>query len=174
MEVLSHWSWGIFWASFFAQRTGTRRRYQDDGISDDEIEGKRTFDLEEKLQCDRFSCELVKYMEGKGEEMTQAMQCYFSWTKMSKTWAHHLSGFVSCVRLHLRVHPEGRPPRAPGLREVRRPRNPVGDFSCSLVFSLPNSYNQRWCMILGVYSLFLFCFTECQIRISVWATWSCL
>uniref|UniRef100_A0A673A4E1 [histone H3]-dimethyl-L-lysine(36) demethylase n=1 Tax=Sphaeramia orbicularis TaxID=375764 RepID=A0A673A4E1_9TELE len=46
-------------------RTGTRRRYQDDGISDDEIEGKRTFDLDEKLQCSRFGTELVKIMEGK-------------------------------------------------------------------------------------------------------------
>ncbi|XP_062380286.1 lysine-specific demethylase 2A-like [Sardina pilchardus] len=46
-------------------REGTRRRYQDDGISDDEIEGKRTFDLEEKLNCERFNCNLVKYMEGK-------------------------------------------------------------------------------------------------------------
>ncbi|KAG7517839.1 hypothetical protein JOB18_017280 [Solea senegalensis] len=46
-------------------RTGTRRRYQDDGISDDEIEGKRTFDLDEKLQCERFGTELVKHMDGK-------------------------------------------------------------------------------------------------------------
>ncbi|XP_034453454.1 lysine-specific demethylase 2A [Hippoglossus hippoglossus] len=46
-------------------RTGTRRRYQDDGISDDEIEGKRMFDLDEKLQCDRFRSDLVKHMEGK-------------------------------------------------------------------------------------------------------------
>ncbi|XP_071313131.1 lysine-specific demethylase 2A [Trachinotus anak] len=46
-------------------RTGTRRRYQDDGISDDEIEGKRMFDLDEKLQCNRFGSELVKHMEGK-------------------------------------------------------------------------------------------------------------
>ncbi|XP_029020466.1 lysine-specific demethylase 2A isoform X2 [Betta splendens] len=46
-------------------RTGTRRRYQDDGISDDEIEGKRTFDLDEKLQCDRFGSDLVRYMDGK-------------------------------------------------------------------------------------------------------------
>ncbi|KAL4640613.1 lysine-specific demethylase 2A-like isoform X1 [Arapaima gigas] len=46
-------------------RSGTRRRYQDDGISDDEIEGKRTFDLEEKLQSDRFSSDRVKRMEGK-------------------------------------------------------------------------------------------------------------
>uniref|UniRef100_A0A8C6NJV9 [histone H3]-dimethyl-L-lysine(36) demethylase n=1 Tax=Nothobranchius furzeri TaxID=105023 RepID=A0A8C6NJV9_NOTFU len=49
----------------YLQRTGTRRRYQDDGISDDEIEGKRMFDLDEKLQCERFGSELVKLMEGK-------------------------------------------------------------------------------------------------------------
>uniref|UniRef100_A0AAZ3PFY9 [histone H3]-dimethyl-L-lysine(36) demethylase n=1 Tax=Oncorhynchus tshawytscha TaxID=74940 RepID=A0AAZ3PFY9_ONCTS len=47
------------------RRTGTRRRYQDDGISDDEIEGKRTFDLDEKLQSDRFNSYLVKHMDGK-------------------------------------------------------------------------------------------------------------
>ncbi|XP_062856965.1 lysine-specific demethylase 2A isoform X2 [Trichomycterus rosablanca] len=46
-------------------RTGTRRRYHDDGVSDDEIEGKRTFDLEEKLQSDYFNSDLVKIMEGK-------------------------------------------------------------------------------------------------------------
>ncbi|KAK1904385.1 Lysine-specific demethylase 2A [Dissostichus eleginoides] len=46
-------------------RTGTRRRYQDDGISDDEIEGKRMFDLDEKLKCSRFNSELIKHMEGK-------------------------------------------------------------------------------------------------------------
>ncbi|XP_023653161.1 lysine-specific demethylase 2A isoform X1 [Paramormyrops kingsleyae] len=46
-------------------RTGTRRRYQDDGISDDEIEGKRTFNLNEKLHCDKYNSDLVKRMEGK-------------------------------------------------------------------------------------------------------------
>uniref|UniRef100_A0A3B5KYB0 [histone H3]-dimethyl-L-lysine(36) demethylase n=1 Tax=Xiphophorus couchianus TaxID=32473 RepID=A0A3B5KYB0_9TELE len=46
-------------------RTAPRRQYQDDGISDDEIEGKRTFDLDEKLQCERFGSDLVKHMEGK-------------------------------------------------------------------------------------------------------------
>ncbi|XP_014847615.1 PREDICTED: lysine-specific demethylase 2A-like isoform X3 [Poecilia mexicana] len=46
-------------------RTAPRRQYQDDGISDDEIEGKRTFDLHEKLQCERFGSDLVKHMEGK-------------------------------------------------------------------------------------------------------------
>uniref|UniRef100_A0A8C7GE54 [histone H3]-dimethyl-L-lysine(36) demethylase n=1 Tax=Oncorhynchus kisutch TaxID=8019 RepID=A0A8C7GE54_ONCKI len=47
------------------QRSGTRRRYHDDGISDDEIEGKRTFDLEEKLTSERFTSDRVKRMEGK-------------------------------------------------------------------------------------------------------------
>ncbi|KAL4641716.1 lysine-specific demethylase 2A-like [Arapaima gigas] len=46
-------------------RSGTRRRYQDDGISDDEIDGKRTFDLNEKLQSDKFNSDLVRRMEGK-------------------------------------------------------------------------------------------------------------
>ncbi|XP_030633890.1 lysine-specific demethylase 2A [Chanos chanos] len=46
-------------------RTGTRRRYQDDGISDDEIEGKRSFDLEDKLHSNRYNSDLVKIMEGK-------------------------------------------------------------------------------------------------------------
>ncbi|KAM4555413.1 lysine-specific demethylase 2A [Odontesthes bonariensis] len=46
-------------------RTGTRRRYQDDGISDDEIEGKRMFDLDEKLECERFASDLIKHMDGK-------------------------------------------------------------------------------------------------------------
>lgn len=49
------------------QRSGTRRRYHDDGISDDEIEGKRTFDLEEKLTSERFTSDRVKRMEGKGQ-----------------------------------------------------------------------------------------------------------
>lgn len=60
----------LFFTSSFIlhpQRTGTRRRYQDDGISDDEIEGKRTFDLDEKLLCERFTSELIKHMKGKGE-----------------------------------------------------------------------------------------------------------
>ncbi|XP_065447810.1 lysine-specific demethylase 2A isoform X3 [Chrysemys picta bellii] len=42
-----------------------RRRYEDDGISDDEIEGKRTFDLEEKLSTNKFNANFVLFMEGK-------------------------------------------------------------------------------------------------------------
>uniref|UniRef100_A0A671RXB8 [histone H3]-dimethyl-L-lysine(36) demethylase n=1 Tax=Sinocyclocheilus anshuiensis TaxID=1608454 RepID=A0A671RXB8_9TELE len=36
-------------------RSGMRRRYQDDGLSDEEIDAKRTFDLEEKLHNKRFN-----------------------------------------------------------------------------------------------------------------------
>ncbi|XP_060709408.1 lysine-specific demethylase 2A-like [Hemiscyllium ocellatum] len=46
-------------------RAVTRRRYEDDGISDDEIEGKRTFDLEEKLESSMYSASFVRFMEGK-------------------------------------------------------------------------------------------------------------
>uniref|UniRef100_A0A8C8TWF9 [histone H3]-dimethyl-L-lysine(36) demethylase n=1 Tax=Peromyscus maniculatus bairdii TaxID=230844 RepID=A0A8C8TWF9_PERMB len=42
-----------------------RRRYEDDGISDDEIEGKRTFDLEEKLHTNKYNANFVTFMEGK-------------------------------------------------------------------------------------------------------------
>ncbi|XP_042314779.1 lysine-specific demethylase 2A [Sceloporus undulatus] len=46
-------------------RGAMRRRYEDDGISDDEIEGKRTFDLEEKLSTNKFNASFVVFMEGK-------------------------------------------------------------------------------------------------------------
>ncbi|XP_048476851.1 lysine-specific demethylase 2A [Rhincodon typus] len=46
-------------------RAVTRRRYEDDGISDDEIEGKRTFDLEEKLESSMYSASFVRFMDGK-------------------------------------------------------------------------------------------------------------
>ncbi|XP_029910000.1 lysine (K)-specific demethylase 2Aa isoform X2 [Myripristis murdjan] len=46
-------------------RAGTRRRYHDDGISDEEIDGRRTFDLEEKVHSQRFSSDRVIRMEGK-------------------------------------------------------------------------------------------------------------
>uniref|UniRef100_A0A672K5W4 Uncharacterized protein n=1 Tax=Sinocyclocheilus grahami TaxID=75366 RepID=A0A672K5W4_SINGR len=58
----------LFSHSLILQRSGTRRRYQDDGLSDEEIDGKRTFDLEEKLHSKRFSSDRVKRMEGKGEK----------------------------------------------------------------------------------------------------------
>ncbi|XP_073332672.1 lysine (K)-specific demethylase 2Aa isoform X1 [Pagrus major] len=46
-------------------RAGTRRRYHDDGISDEEIDGRRMFDLEEKVSSQRFSSDRVIRMEGK-------------------------------------------------------------------------------------------------------------
>ncbi|XP_017281092.1 lysine-specific demethylase 2A-like [Kryptolebias marmoratus] len=46
-------------------RAGTRRRYHDDGISDEEIDGKRLFDLEEKVSSQRFGSDRVVRMEGK-------------------------------------------------------------------------------------------------------------
>lgn len=48
------------------QRAGTRRRYHDDGISDEEIDGKKLFDLEEKISSRRFGSDLIVRMEGKG------------------------------------------------------------------------------------------------------------
>ncbi|KAF0037959.1 hypothetical protein F2P81_010833 [Scophthalmus maximus] len=46
-------------------RAGTRRRYHDDGISDEEIDGRRMFDLEEKVSSQRFSSTRVIRMEGR-------------------------------------------------------------------------------------------------------------
>uniref|UniRef100_A0A8C6TSH5 [histone H3]-dimethyl-L-lysine(36) demethylase n=1 Tax=Neogobius melanostomus TaxID=47308 RepID=A0A8C6TSH5_9GOBI len=46
-------------------RTGTRRRYHDDGISDEEIDGRRMFDLEEKVQSPSFGSDRVVGMQGK-------------------------------------------------------------------------------------------------------------
>uniref|UniRef100_A0A8C1J3V6 [histone H3]-dimethyl-L-lysine(36) demethylase n=1 Tax=Cyprinus carpio TaxID=7962 RepID=A0A8C1J3V6_CYPCA len=57
------------------QRSGTRRRYQDDGLSDDEIDGKRTFDLEEKLHNNRFSSDRIKRMEGKDLTYEYIQRC---------------------------------------------------------------------------------------------------
>ena len=48
------------------KRTGSRRRYHDDGISDEEIDGRRMFDLEDKVHSERFSSDRVVRMEGKG------------------------------------------------------------------------------------------------------------
>ncbi|GCC45263.1 hypothetical protein chiPu_0029394, partial [Chiloscyllium punctatum] len=56
------------------QRAVTRRRYEDDGISDDEIEGKRTFDLEEKLESSMYSASFVRFMEGKGDHTEDCVQ----------------------------------------------------------------------------------------------------
>uniref|UniRef100_A0A8C2IUI9 [histone H3]-dimethyl-L-lysine(36) demethylase n=1 Tax=Cyprinus carpio TaxID=7962 RepID=A0A8C2IUI9_CYPCA len=74
----------LLWHQFFIvsfshslvlQRSGTRRRYQDDGISDDEIDGKRTFDLEEKLHNTRFNSDRIKRMEGKDFTYEYIQRC---------------------------------------------------------------------------------------------------
>ncbi|XP_034080352.1 lysine (K)-specific demethylase 2Aa isoform X2 [Gymnodraco acuticeps] len=46
-------------------RAGTRRRYHDDGISDEEIDGRRMFDLDDKVHSERFGSDRVLRMEGK-------------------------------------------------------------------------------------------------------------
>lgn len=60
---------------FSLQRGTMRRRYEDDGISDDEIEGKRTFDLEEKLSTNKFNSTFVIFMEGKGLCCSCGLSC---------------------------------------------------------------------------------------------------
>ncbi|KAM9326298.1 lysine-specific demethylase 2A [Gastrophryne carolinensis] len=50
-------------------RSTLRRRYEDDGISDEEIEGRRTFDLEEKLRSSKYNSNFILYMEGKDFNM---------------------------------------------------------------------------------------------------------
>uniref|UniRef100_A0A672QN70 [histone H3]-dimethyl-L-lysine(36) demethylase n=1 Tax=Sinocyclocheilus grahami TaxID=75366 RepID=A0A672QN70_SINGR len=47
----------------------------DDGLSDEEIDGKRTFDLEEKLHSKRFSSDRVKRMEGKDLTYEYIQRC---------------------------------------------------------------------------------------------------
>ncbi|TNN80698.1 Lysine-specific demethylase 2A [Liparis tanakae] len=46
-------------------RAGTRRRYHDDGISDEEIDGRRMFDLEEKVHSQRFGSDRILRIEGR-------------------------------------------------------------------------------------------------------------
>ncbi|XP_075698040.1 lysine-specific demethylase 2A isoform X2 [Rhinoderma darwinii] len=50
-------------------RRTRRRKYEDDGISDEEIEGKRMFDLEEKLRSHKYNSNFIIYMEGKDFNM---------------------------------------------------------------------------------------------------------
>ncbi|XP_077380334.1 lysine (K)-specific demethylase 2Aa isoform X4 [Festucalex cinctus] len=45
-------------------RSGTRRRYQEDVISDEEIDGKRMFDLEDKVHSQRFNSDRIVRMQG--------------------------------------------------------------------------------------------------------------
>uniref|UniRef100_A0A7N6AE83 [histone H3]-dimethyl-L-lysine(36) demethylase n=1 Tax=Anabas testudineus TaxID=64144 RepID=A0A7N6AE83_ANATE len=56
-------------------RAGTRRRYHDDGISDEEIDGRRMFDLDEKVSSQRFSSDRVIRMEGKDFTYEYVQRC---------------------------------------------------------------------------------------------------
>lgn len=88
------------------QRTRTQRRYQDDGISDDEIEGKRMFDLDEKLECERFGSELIKHMEGKGETSVLKFIFYFFKTEPFVIISRALWDELMCyffVRVYLQI-----------------------------------------------------------------------
>uniref|UniRef100_A0A672IC96 [histone H3]-dimethyl-L-lysine(36) demethylase n=1 Tax=Salarias fasciatus TaxID=181472 RepID=A0A672IC96_SALFA len=46
------------------ERAGTRRRYHDDGVSDEETDGRRTFDLDEPLSSERFGSARIVRMAG--------------------------------------------------------------------------------------------------------------
>ncbi|KAG9468653.1 hypothetical protein GDO78_022253 [Eleutherodactylus coqui] len=50
------------------------RKYEDDGISDEEIEGKRMFDLEEKLRSPKYNSTFIMYMEGRDFNMRYIQQ----------------------------------------------------------------------------------------------------
>ena len=41
--------------------------YNEEGADDDEIEGKRTFNLENKMQSNKYCKKLVKEVKGTGE-----------------------------------------------------------------------------------------------------------
>ncbi|XP_063291047.1 lysine-specific demethylase 2A isoform X1 [Pelobates fuscus] len=56
-------------------RRRLQRRYEDDGISDEEIEGKRTFDLEEKLKSNKYNSNFIHFMEGKDFNMRYVQEC---------------------------------------------------------------------------------------------------
>ncbi|XP_068111653.1 lysine-specific demethylase 2A isoform X2 [Hyperolius riggenbachi] len=56
-------------------RSTLRRRYEDDGISDEEIEGKRTFDLEEKLRSPKYNSNFIIFMEGKDFSVRYIQEC---------------------------------------------------------------------------------------------------
>jgi F-box/leucine-rich repeat protein 10/11 len=51
----------------YLQRQLDRKTYIDEGLDDDEIDGKRTFDVQEKLKSDRYNAEFVKHLNGSGK-----------------------------------------------------------------------------------------------------------
>lgn len=101
---------------FILKRTGTRRHYHDDGISDEEIDGRRMFDLEEKVNSQRFSSELVNHMDGKGKVQLMTFcigtfidmnddGCKLAFCPKKKTH-YHVVVCLFCTRFYIRVHPE--------------------------------------------------------------------
>ena len=50
----------------FLQRHKHRKVYADTDIDEDDIEGKRTYDLNEKLQSNRYNADFVSEMKGDG------------------------------------------------------------------------------------------------------------
>lgn len=77
--------------SLSSQRGTMRRRYEDDGISDDEIEGKRTFDLEEKLHTNKYNANFVTFMEGKGQyHLNSDLQPPDGGCRLWELWAQHV------------------------------------------------------------------------------------
>ena len=54
-----------------------RKLYSDDwALGDEEIEGHHTFDLEEKVRCDRYDVSYVKNMEGVGKKNLYHIQVF--------------------------------------------------------------------------------------------------
>ena len=51
---------------FFFQRVKERKVYLDHDLDDDEIEGKRNFSVEEKLNSTKYNAKFVKYVKGEG------------------------------------------------------------------------------------------------------------
>ena len=48
------------------QRPKERKVYNDEGMDDDEIYGKRTFNLEDKIHSTNYNKQLVKEVKGTG------------------------------------------------------------------------------------------------------------
>ena len=50
----------------FFQRVKEKKIYSEEGIDNDEIEGKRTYSVEEKLKSTKYNKEFVKILKGEG------------------------------------------------------------------------------------------------------------
>lgn len=52
---------------YYFQRVKERKTYTDHELDDDEIEGKRSYKIEDKLASDRYSKDYVKKLAGEGK-----------------------------------------------------------------------------------------------------------